>query len=189
MFYDSDFNPQMDRQCEDRAHRIGQARDVHIYRFAARHTVEEALLAKAGQKRALDELVIQRGAFDWRTLFGTPGAAVDSGVAGVAGGALLRAMAEVEDGEDRLAASLAEREVAEAAGAERDEFGAGAEGLGSTVPANVDAPVVGDITVDVGDAMKIAQEEEEEEEEGGTVVEYMVGFVHADMAFFDEWRV
>ena len=51
IFYDSDFNPQMDRQCEDRsvtvcqkesdnyqfvlirAHRIGQIRDVHIYRF------------------------------------------------------------------------------------------------------------------------------------------------------------
>ncbi|EMD33225.1 hypothetical protein CERSUDRAFT_108387 [Gelatoporia subvermispora B] len=38
IFYDSDFNPQMDRQCEDRAHRIGQIRDVHIYRFVSQHT-------------------------------------------------------------------------------------------------------------------------------------------------------
>ena len=58
IFYDSDFNPQMDRQCEDRAHRIGQIRDVHIYRFISRHTVEEALLRKANQKRSLDDLVI-----------------------------------------------------------------------------------------------------------------------------------
>ncbi|EMD30670.1 hypothetical protein CERSUDRAFT_40929, partial [Gelatoporia subvermispora B] len=53
IFYDSDFNPQMDRQCEDRAHRIGQIRDVHIYRFVSQHTVEEALLRKANQKRSL----------------------------------------------------------------------------------------------------------------------------------------
>jgi hypothetical protein len=54
----------MDRQCEDRcvmevaaedapnltgiirAHRIGQIRDVHIYRFISKHTVEEAMLRK-----------------------------------------------------------------------------------------------------------------------------------------------
>jgi SNF2 family DNA or RNA helicase len=30
IFYDSDWNPAMDRQATDRAHRIGQTRDVHI---------------------------------------------------------------------------------------------------------------------------------------------------------------
>merc|ERR1711957_268636 len=33
IFYDSDWNPAMDRQAQDRAHRIGQTRDVHIYRL------------------------------------------------------------------------------------------------------------------------------------------------------------
>jgi E1A-binding protein p400 len=33
IFYDSDWNPTMDAQAQDRCHRIGQTRDVHIYRF------------------------------------------------------------------------------------------------------------------------------------------------------------
>jgi len=32
VFYDSDWNPTMDAQAQDRCHRIGQTRDVHIYR-------------------------------------------------------------------------------------------------------------------------------------------------------------
>lgn len=34
VFYDSDWNPTMDAQAQDRCHRIGQTRDVHIYRYA-----------------------------------------------------------------------------------------------------------------------------------------------------------
>lgn len=34
VFYDSDWNPTMDAQAQDRCHRIGQTRDVHIYRLA-----------------------------------------------------------------------------------------------------------------------------------------------------------
>ena len=75
-FYDSDWNPSMDRQCMDRAHRIGQTREVHIYRFVSSHTVEENMLKKANQKRLLDRMVIQEGDFtteffgkvDWRNL-------------------------------------------------------------------------------------------------------------------------
>jgi len=33
IFYDSDWNPSMDAQAQDRCHRIGQTRDVHIYRY------------------------------------------------------------------------------------------------------------------------------------------------------------
>jgi len=36
----------MDRQCQDRAHRIGQTRDVHIYRFVSESTIEENVLRK-----------------------------------------------------------------------------------------------------------------------------------------------
>jgi SNF2 family DNA or RNA helicase len=33
IFYDSDWNPTMDAQAQDRCHRIGQTKDVHIYRY------------------------------------------------------------------------------------------------------------------------------------------------------------
>lgn len=35
IFYDSDWNPTMDAQAQDRCHRIGQTRDVNIYRYVA----------------------------------------------------------------------------------------------------------------------------------------------------------
>lgn len=58
-FFDSDWNPALDKQCQDRAHRIGQTREVHIYRFVSEHTIEENMLKKANQKRLLDDVVIQ----------------------------------------------------------------------------------------------------------------------------------
>ena len=63
VFYDSDWNPAMDAQAQDRAHRIGQTRDVHIYRLVTSHTVEENILRKAQQKRHLDFLVMTQGQF------------------------------------------------------------------------------------------------------------------------------
>ena len=58
IFYDTDWNPAMDAQAQDRAHRIGQTRDVHIYRLICGSTVEENILMKARQKRHLDFLVM-----------------------------------------------------------------------------------------------------------------------------------
>lgn len=63
IFYDLDWNPAMDKQCTDRAHRIGQTRDVHIYRFVSEHTIESNILRKATQKQMLDDVVIQEGDF------------------------------------------------------------------------------------------------------------------------------
>ena len=63
VFYDSDWNPAMDAQAQDRAHRIGQTRDVHIYRLVSEHTIEENILVKAKQKRHLDFLVMDEGKF------------------------------------------------------------------------------------------------------------------------------
>lgn len=63
IFYDSDWNPSMDKQCQDRAHRIGQTRDVHIYRFVTQFTIEENIFKKANQKRMLDNVIIQQGDF------------------------------------------------------------------------------------------------------------------------------
>lgn len=63
IFYDSDWNPSMDKQCQDRCHRIGQTRDVHIYRFVSEYTIESNILRKATQKQILDNVVIQEGEF------------------------------------------------------------------------------------------------------------------------------
>jgi len=61
ILFDSDWNPQMDLQAMDRAHRIGQKKEVHVYRFLSDGTVEEKIIEKAYKKLALDALVIQQG--------------------------------------------------------------------------------------------------------------------------------
>eukprot|EP00300_Choanocystis_sp_HF-7_P018201 c19969_g1_i1.p1 GENE.c19969_g1_i1~~c19969_g1_i1.p1 ORF type:complete len:955 (-),score=268.79 c19969_g1_i1:250-3006(-) len=53
----------MDAQAQDRCHRIGQTREVHIYRLISDHTVEENILEKANQKRFLTDLVVEGGDF------------------------------------------------------------------------------------------------------------------------------
>ncbi|UZJ57179.1 hypothetical protein CBS101457_006499 [Exobasidium rhododendri] len=63
LFWDLDWNFQIEAQCMDRAHRIGQTRDVHIYRFVSEHTIEENMLKKSNEKRMLDNMVIQNGQF------------------------------------------------------------------------------------------------------------------------------
>ncbi|CAH2011301.1 unnamed protein product [Acanthoscelides obtectus] len=63
IFYDSDWNPTMDAQAQDRCHRIGQTRDVHIYRLVSERTIEENILKKANQKRLLGDLAIEGGNF------------------------------------------------------------------------------------------------------------------------------
>jgi helicase SWR1 len=199
IFYDSDFNPQMDRQCEDRcvvataphmvllihpgrrAHRIGQMRDVHIYRFISQHTVEEAMLRKANQKRSLDDLVIQKGEFDWRSLFGDESA-------------LTKALGEFEDTEDAHAAAVAAREAVVMEGADQADFG-DAEGdgaplgLGSIDQAakldpSVSASVAGEA---VGD--DVEQDADAGEDGGGTTVDYMLAFIRFDHDFFRDWRL
>merc|ERR1740128_1416455 len=64
IFYDSDWNPTMDAQAQDRCHRIGQTRDVHIYRLISERTVEENILKKANQKRMLGDIAIEGGNFN-----------------------------------------------------------------------------------------------------------------------------
>eukprot|EP00299_Pterocystis_sp_00344_P015497 c7742_g2_i3.p1 GENE.c7742_g2_i3~~c7742_g2_i3.p1 ORF type:complete len:1021 (+),score=256.35 c7742_g2_i3:429-3065(+) len=61
ILYDSDWNPQADLQAMDRAHRIGQKREVTVYRFVCENTVEEAVVKKAQKKMMLDQMVIQQG--------------------------------------------------------------------------------------------------------------------------------
>jgi helicase SWR1 len=141
IFYDQDWNPAMDKQCQDRCHRIGQTRDVHIYRLVSEHTIEANILRKASQKQMLDDVVIQEGEFttDYfkklsvRDVVSSSGevlanegdvaanAAVDrvlgtGGGGGDAGGAIAgknvgRVLEQAEDREDVAAARVAEKEI------------------------------------------------------------------------------
>lgn len=61
VLYDSDWNPQADLQAMDRAHRIGQKKQVYVYRLVTENAVEEKVLERAAQKLRLDQLVIQQG--------------------------------------------------------------------------------------------------------------------------------
>ncbi|KAF2736485.1 hypothetical protein EJ04DRAFT_510983 [Polyplosphaeria fusca] len=126
IFYDLDWNPAMDKQCQDRSHRIGQTRDVHIYKFVSEYTIEANILRKSNQKRLLDDVIIQKGDFTtdyfnkvtWRDALDDSepvdeaGAAMDR-VLGDQTGLLgdARVMRNVEDTEDRNAATVAQKEI------------------------------------------------------------------------------
>ena len=61
VLFDSDWNPQADLQAMDRAHRIGQTKQVVVFRFVTENAIEEKVLERAAQKLRLDQLVIQQG--------------------------------------------------------------------------------------------------------------------------------
>ena len=61
VLYDSDWNPQVDLQAMDRAHRIGQQKQVRVYRLIIENSVEERITEKADRKLLLDNIVIQQG--------------------------------------------------------------------------------------------------------------------------------
>lgn len=61
VLYDSDWNPQMDLQAQDRAHRIGQKKEVTVFRFITEGTVEEKIVERAEKKLYLDAVVVQQG--------------------------------------------------------------------------------------------------------------------------------
>ena len=199
----------MDRQCEDRcvaihfsvfswsnivfdsrAHRIGQIRDVHIYRLISQYTVEEALLRKANQKRSLDNIVIQQGEFDWRTILHEKDES-----------ALTRALGEFDDVEDARAAEEAAKEEVQLVGADEVDFNDPAQ------PKSVSTPRVvqtqrrdseeaqdGDTEDEQGDELGGAEQpgevggdeegEDGEVEEGGTIDEYMIAFIRSDWEHF-----
>ena len=61
ILFDSDWNPQMDLQAQDRAHRIGQKKPVTVFRFITEGTVEEKIVERAEKKLYLDAVVVQQG--------------------------------------------------------------------------------------------------------------------------------
>ena len=159
IFYDLDWNPAMDKQCQDRSHRIGQTRDVHIYRLVSEHTIEANILRKANQKRMLDDVVIQEGEFttDYFNNMGVKdvigdeafdevdadaNAAMDRVLGGGGGGRVFEA---VEDQEDVAAARIAEKELAQVQdAADFDEKG-GASSAGAATPKTTEPPTPGEM--------------------------------------------
>uniref|UniRef100_A0A1I7WM49 Helicase C-terminal domain-containing protein n=1 Tax=Heterorhabditis bacteriophora TaxID=37862 RepID=A0A1I7WM49_HETBA len=60
IIFDSDWNPHQDMQAQDRAHRIGQKREVRVLRLITANSVEERILAAAKYK-------LNAGKFDQRS--------------------------------------------------------------------------------------------------------------------------
>jgi helicase SWR1 len=175
-----------------RAHRIGQIRDVHIYRFISQHTVEEAMLRKANQKRSLDDLVIQKGEFDWRSLF-----------RGTGGDTITSVLEDFADQEDARAARIAAQEAGELEGADAADFGEDAGTLQRETVASVsedaaivvgsplgrDPPEDGEAEEEIAEEDVVEEGGGDEEDEGGTTVDYMLAFVRLDYDFFRDWRL
>lgn len=63
VFFDSDWNPQMDLQAQDRVHRIGQAKPVLVFRLVSADTIEQHILTRARAKRQLESVVMEKGKF------------------------------------------------------------------------------------------------------------------------------
>ena len=61
ILYDSDWNPQVDLQAMDRAHRIGQTKIVQVFRLITVNTMEEKMIERQTLKLKLDSMIIQKG--------------------------------------------------------------------------------------------------------------------------------
>jgi chromatin-remodeling ATPase INO80 len=51
VFYDHDWNPSNDAQAMDRAHRLGQTRQVTVYRLITKGTIDERIVQLARVKK------------------------------------------------------------------------------------------------------------------------------------------
>ncbi|KAK9767176.1 hypothetical protein K7432_003206 [Basidiobolus ranarum] len=60
IIYDPDFNPHADIQALSRAHRIGQEKQVLVFKFVTRGSAEERILQVGKKKIVMDHLVIEK---------------------------------------------------------------------------------------------------------------------------------
>lgn len=156
IFYDLDWNPAMDKQCQDRSHRIGQTREVHIYRLISEYTIEANILRKANQKRLLDDVVIQEGEFTTDYLnnmgvkdmindgaFEEADAGANAAMDRALGGGRGRVFEVAEDPEDIAAARSAEKELAQNQDAADFDEKAGDNSTGPATPKATGPPTPG----------------------------------------------
>ena len=70
ILYDIDYNPyvlvlflldhnQMDKQAEDRVHRIGQEKEVFVHRLIMKNTVDESIYSISQNKEYLEEFMLK----------------------------------------------------------------------------------------------------------------------------------
>ena len=59
IIFDSDWNPQMDMQAMDRAHRIGQQSEVRVYRMITNTPIEEEIFTRAKAKKTVNQIVVR----------------------------------------------------------------------------------------------------------------------------------
>ena len=58
IIFDSDWNPQNDVQAQARCHRIGQKKEVKVYRLISKDTYEESMFERASRKLGLEQAVL-----------------------------------------------------------------------------------------------------------------------------------
>ncbi|KAF8481151.1 SNF2 family DNA-dependent ATPase [Russula ochroleuca] len=63
VFYDHDWNPSNDAQAMDRAHRLGQTRQVTVYRLITRGTIDERIVQLARVKKDVQDIVVGNKTF------------------------------------------------------------------------------------------------------------------------------
>ena len=61
MHVDRWWNPAVEEQATDRAHRIGQTKPVQVHKMITRGTIEERVAALLERKRSLADAVLARG--------------------------------------------------------------------------------------------------------------------------------
>ena len=69
IIFDSDWNPHVDSQAQDRCHRIGQLKPVIVYRLVSARTIDQKLVERAFNKKKLDKILINNKDFcknSWR---------------------------------------------------------------------------------------------------------------------------
>ncbi|KDQ63610.1 hypothetical protein JAAARDRAFT_119558 [Jaapia argillacea MUCL 33604] len=63
VFYDHDWNPSNDAQAMDRAHRLGQTRQVTVYRLITKGTIDERIVQLARVKKDVQDIVVGNKSF------------------------------------------------------------------------------------------------------------------------------
>jgi hypothetical protein len=67
ILFDRDWNPMMDAQAQDRAHRIGQKNEVRVFTLLTNSPIEEKILARAQEKFHMAKMVVEAGGFNNKT--------------------------------------------------------------------------------------------------------------------------